>query len=775
MPRAAPLAQAFNSGELSPRMAGRAGADVYASGCHVLENFFPDIAGPAVKRGGTAFVSAAKDSATRSWMVRFEREASDSFIIEFGDGHIRFFKNRAPVTVSGVAAYNGATNYIVGDVVSNAGVNYYCVAATVGNAPPNASYWYAMTGSIYEIPSPYTAADLTNSAGSFAIGYVQSGDIIYLAHRSHAPRKLSRFADTEWTLTSYEPAGGPFQDINAAATTVYASASTGSITLHASTGIFTTASVGALFYLEQKTVSDVKQWETDKSITTGDVRRVDSRNYQALSTKTSGTVKPTHTEGSVYDGDDGVQWQYLDAGYGWATITGYTSATQVSATVVSRIPTGAVGGGNASTKWAAGAWSSTLGFPDRVLFYLDRLVWIRDQNIWMSVAGDYENFQARDAGRQLTDSAISLQIPSRRGTRIVWAETLEIGLFVGTGADEWLIGPASRNDPMGPLNVSASAVGAIGARDVPAVRLFDSIIFTQRSGKRLRAVRYLQGDGAVYADLNAYADHATSGAVSCAYVSEPYSMAFVAGKSGDLSACTYYPEQNVLGWCRLPMDGAVECVQTIPAPDGESDDLWLIVRREINGATVRYVEYMKRPLLDDDDQADAFYVDSGVTYSGAATTTITGLDHLEGETVNVLTDGARHPTRVVSGGAITLQRSSTKVHAGLLYTARLATMDIEAGSGNGTSQGKLKRTYRLSVRLLNTLGGKAGTSPTNLDTLQFRSASMAMNQAPPLFTGDKIIPGPGGSERQARAWFVHDEPMPATVVSIMPQISTEDA
>jgi hypothetical protein len=730
MPRAAVIGEAFNSGELSPRMAGRVSTGPYASGCHRLEGFIPDIAGPAVKCGGLAHVAAVKDEARRTWLVRFERDTDSVFMLEFGHLYVRFYKDYAPVLSGGVP---------------------------------------------YEVVTPYTEADLINDAGAFSIDYTQSGDILYLAHRSHQPRKLSHFAATNWTLTEYDPTGGPFQDQNATATTVYASANTGAVTLTASAGIFTADMVGTLFYLEQKAVSDVLQWEVAKAITTPATRRSGGRNYSALNSATTGTITLTHTEGAVYDGDAGVQWQFLDAGYGWARITAFTSSTQVSATVLSRIPDGAVGSGNASTKWAFGAWSASQGWPDSVGFYLDRLVWARDQTIWMSVAGDYENMQARDAGRQLTDSAIALPIPSRRGNPILWLETLEVGLVVGTGSDEWLVGPASRNDPLGPLNISANPAGTIGSRAVPALRIFDSIIFAQRSGKRLRALRYLQGEGAIYADLNAYADHVTPGFVSTAYVAEPYSMIVGAGSDGTLAAVTYYPEQEVLGWWRRPMSGVVECVQSIPSPDAGRDDLWLIVRRTINGSTRRYVEWMKPPLADDADQVDAFYVDSGITYSGAATTTITGLGHLEGQTLNVLVDGATHPQRTVASGAITLQRAGSKVHAGLPYTARLATMDIEAGSATGTAQGKMKRAYRLAVRLLRTLGGRLGTSETRLDTLQFRDAAVPMGSAPPLFTGDKYTPGPGGSDRVARVWFEHSEPLPATVVAVMPQIQTEDA
>lgn len=778
MPRAAPMQTGFSCGEMSPRMAGRVDKAQYGLGCYRMENFIPDIAGPAIKRGGTMWIQAVRTQNKRAWLVRFERSASDSFMLEFGDGYIRFFTNRAQLNVSGVAAYNGATAYVPGDLASSAGVNYYCIANTTGNAPPNATYWYPLTGTVYEIPSPYTLAELTNSAGGFAISYVQSGDIIYLTHRSHQPKKLSRYGTTNWTLTSYDPTGGPFKDVNVTTTTVYSSANTGAaVTLTASAAIFTAAMVGTLFYLEQKTVSDTLQWEVAKAIAApGDKRRSDVRNYSAVAAGTTGSVRPIHTEGAVYDGDPGVQWTFLDAGYGWARITAIGGGgTTATATVLSRIPDGAVGGGNASTKWAFGAWSDTEGWPDAVTFYVDRLVFARDSLVWMTVAGDYENMQGRDFGRQTTESAITLPIPSRRGNRILWLETLETGLVVGTGADEWLIAPASKNDALGPLNISANPLGATGSRAIPPLRLPDSIVHVQRSGRKLRDLRYVIGEGGVRVDLNAWANHITAGFTSLAYTAEPYSLIWGVGSDGALAAATYYPEQEVLGWSRFPLTGVVECVATIPSPDGQQDDLWMIVKRTINGATTRYVECMKPPLGDADAQEDSFYVDAGVTYSGVSTTAMTGAGHLVGQTVNVLVDGATHPQRVVDGsGNFTLQRAGSIVHYGLPFTAKLATMDLEAGAGNGTSQGKIKRVHKGIVRLDRTLGGKAGPSETKLDTLQFRDASVPMGSAPPLFTGDKQVPWPGGSDRQARLWFVHEDPTPATVVAFMPQMATED-
>src|SRR5690606_27840500 len=135
----------------------------------------------------------------------------------------------------------------------------------------------------------------------------------------------------------------------------------------------------------------------------------------------------------------------------------------------------------------------------------------------------------------------------------------------------------------------------------------------------------------------------------------------------------------------------------------------------INGQTKRYVEFVERPWEGADEdgepgdaQEDAFYVDSGLTYDGPATTTISGLGHLEGETVQVLGDGAVQPNKVVQGGTITLTRAANKVHVGLPMVSRLVPMRLEAGATDGTAQGKIKRVHSATVRFLDTLGGLIG-------------------------------------------------------------------
>ena len=208
MPKVAAIQTSFNAGEFSPLMSGRVDFPLYKNGLELCNNFIPIVQGGITRRPGTYYVSATKGSAAERLMP-FEFSTTQAYVLSFGDGYIRFYRNEAQIEVSGVAAYAGGTAYVIGDLVVQAGVNYYCIAATTGNAPPNATYWYALTGAIYEIPSPYTAAnDLSQ------IKIAQSADVMYISHPSYAPRTLSRTGHTTWVMSSYTTEWGPFLEEN---------------------------------------------------------------------------------------------------------------------------------------------------------------------------------------------------------------------------------------------------------------------------------------------------------------------------------------------------------------------------------------------------------------------------------------------------------------------------------------------------------------------------------------------------------------------------------
>jgi hypothetical protein len=276
------------------------------------------------------------------------------------------------------------------------------------------------------------------------------------------------------------------------------------------------------------------------------------------------------------------------------------------------------------------------------------------------------------------------------------------------------------------------------------------------------------------------AEHITEGGINgFAYQQEPDSIAWTVRNDGVLACMTYRREEQVVAWHRHIIGGAfgsgnavVESVATIPG-DLDEDEVYIIVKRTIGGATKRYVERM-RNFDFGTSVSDAFFVDSGLTYSGSAATTISGLDHLEGQTVSVLADGSIHPDVTVSSGAITLQRSVTKAHIGLPFTSKVETLRIDSGSALGSAQGKVKRISEVTVRLFRSVGLKVGTSTSELDVVPFRDSGDDMDTAIPLFTGDKTVEFRGGYDEDATIVIQQDQPLPMTILAIFPTVSVFD-
>ena len=164
----------------------------------------------------------------------------------------------------------------------------------------------------------------------------------------------------------------------------------------------------------------------------------------------------------------------------------------------------------------------------------------------------------------------------------------------------------------------------------------------------------------------------------------------------------------------------------------------------------------------------AFFVDSGLPYSGSATTTLSGLYHLEGEALQVLGNGASHPNKTVSNGGITLDFSSTTAAVGYGFDSTMQTLRIESGSVDGTSQGKPKRVHGITVRFFETVGAEVGNDSGEVDRIFFRDSSMDMDTAVPMFTGDKDIEFPGGFDDDDRVYIKQGQPTAANRSCVLP-------
>lgn len=815
MAKASPIINALNAGEWSPLLDGRTDIQGYSASAFKMENFIPSIQGPAIKRGGTGFVRQVKDSTDRTWLVPFIRSRSTAYQIEFGELYCRFYQNRSPVitgsatTITGITAANppvvttGGHSYSDGDDVFIFGVSgmtevngrWFIVANKTGttfelttihgdNVDGSAYTAYTAGGSIdepYEIVSPYSAAALASADGELNIDFVQTGDILYITDRSGAlqTRKLSRTSTTSWAFSTLDPDNGPWLDINSTTTTLYSSAATGSVTLTASASIFVADDIGSIIRLDQEILTSSEPWVTNTGYTSGDYVRSEGKEYKAANTATSGTDIPAHTSGTVSDG--GVNWEYISPGYGIARITAQAGTT-ATATVLTTFPQTLLTSGNATTLWRKGAWSDANGYPTTVTFYRERLAFGQGQRLDFSKAADFENLAIDDFGEVLTESAISVTVQSSEANEIVSLSEGTV-LIVNTDGAEFSVDAPATSQPFGPNNIRVSRQTAYGSKPIRSIRIGESVLFLQASGRKVRAMQYsFDVDNFIAPDMTVRAAHVATPAITgMVRQEEPYQSLWAMRSDGVLLSFAFDQTQQVRAWARHPIagtDAIVESVSVIPSTDGSRDDVWLIVSRTINGATRRYVEFIQEEYAAGDAQEDAKYGDSMLTYDSTAATTVFGFDHLEGETVGVLADGAALPDEVVSDGEITIANASSVQQIGLRFSAIYGSSRIDAGAADGTAQGKTKRITDVAFRVIDTLGGQAGPSETNADDiadLNYRSPATLMGSPPPLFTGDALLSWPGGYETDGRIYYINDTMFPATVAAILPQVVTQEA
>lgn len=809
MAKASPIISALNAGEWSPLLSGRVDINGYSASAYRCENFIPLVQGPVTRRGGTAYINQTKSG--NAWLVPFVKARNDAWQIEFGNGYCRFFTSRAPVltglakTITGItqatpavvtATAHGFSNgddvFLSGVVgmtevngrwfkVANKTTNTFELTSIHGANVNSAGYGAYVSGGTadvpYQIVSPYTS--LETDQGEFALDFVQSGDVIYIADRLGvmSPRKLSRFGATNWQFSTIDPDQGPWDTINASAATVYASAATGTITLTASASIFTADDVGRLFRLDQETLEATEPWVSGKSYSSGDYARSEGKEYLSVSGGSAGTIVPAHTSGTASDGSK--DWTFMTAGYGVARITAQ-SGTTATATVLTRFPQTVIGSGNASTIWRKGAWRAN-NYPTCVTFFRERLAFAGRQRVDLSVAASFENFSPDSFGEILPESAISTTVQSGTANDIVGLQEGK-ALMIATAGGEFVLDAASTGEPLGPNNVRVSGETAFGARPIRPIRVGENVLVIQSSGRRLRSFQYnFDVDGFIAPDMSVRAEHIVKPALlAMARQESPFQTIWLVRSDGVLLSFAFDQTQEVRAWARHVIGGAsakVEGVSVIPSPDGTRDDVWLVVARTINGQTRRYVEYITAVYEAGDASESVTYGDAALSFAPSGLV-LHGLDHLEGETVGALIDAASAPDVEVSNGQVTLPRAGSAVQIGYRYASIYATQNIEAGAADGTSQAKTKRITDCAFRVIDTLGGAAGPDLSSLDEipeLNYRAPSTPMGDAPGFFTGDALLSWPSGYETNGRIWYKTDTMFPATIAAIMPQVQTQES
>ena len=569
-------------------------------------------------------------------------------------------------------------------------------------------------GPAYEISTTYTTAQIPD------LRFTQSADVLYICHSAHAPKQLSRTGHTSWTLSAYDYGDGPYLAENTTSTTITPSGTTGSITLTASASLFSANDVGRNVRLQQ-----ASKW-------------------------------------------------------GAAKITGYSSATLVNATVIDDDDSD-FENTSAVTTWRLGSWYIDNWPAGQPTFFNNRLVFCNTtaepNAFWCSRSNDFNSHKPTVRDGSVTDSnAVNRLITDNQVNAIFWLVVDNADMFAGTSDGPFKIWSGSTTEAFSPTKVKVDKQTRDGAANISPSPAGDSILYVSRSTLKVRELSFsFEKDKHLSANLSLLSEHITKpGIAHVEYISEPDSLVYCILTDGSLISMTYKRDENVIAWHKQILGGTgveVESLAAVPGIGGTFDTLYMIVKRTINSATHRYVEFLENRFEPSSltDKDDAFFVDSGLSYAGGSTSTITGLTHLEGEVVTILSEGATHANKTVSSGQITLDRATTKCHVGLGYTSKLVTLPLEAAMATGTAQGKTKRISEVLLRLYKSLGGQIGPSENNLERVLTRSGLSPMDSSPPLETGDRILNFNGPHERQAKVTVIHDEPLPFTLVAIGPR------
>lgn len=589
----------------------------------------------------------------------------------------------------------------------------------------------------YEVATTYTTAELDD------ISFTQSADVLYIVHPNHPPAKLVRNGSLSWTLSDIVFTDGPYLAINTVGTTLQlaAFASPTTLTASATTGInggagFVASDVGRLVRLQI-----------------------------------------------------GTQWCAVQ-------ITAIGSTTSVTVNYVA-FPVFWVLGPPAFPA-TTGIWRLGLfyigNYPRAVGFHQDRLCFAGaaaySNRIDGSVTSSYENFSpsALSDGTVVDSNAWSFTLNARSVNQVYWLVSDEWGLLAGTASSEWVLAPSTAQTALTPTNVTAKQITHYGSTSIVPQRIGKSTLFVQRAKRKLREITYQFTLGTFQApDISLVSEHLTKGGLRQMTVAQqPYPIVWKCRIDGTLVGLSYDKDQEVNAWHQHALGGysdagrtlppVVESVCAIPAPNIDRDELWLVAQRYINGATVRTVERLTKYWEDGDAVADSFFVDCGATYSGAPTTTVSGLTWLPGETVKVLADGAVHPDCVVSaGGAITLSRQASKVSVGLGYASEGRTLPIDAGGAEGSAQGKLKRIHRMLMRFFQSVGLKLqGDTNRAPYAVPFRTGAHDLGQPVPLFNGWKDQRWEGTYGPDAQIYFEQTDPLPQNITMLSAQLETQD-
>lgn len=688
------FSRSFSAGELTPELFGRIDLAKFKEGLATCRNCITLPHGPVINRAGTEFVLEVKDSSKKTRLIPFSFNSQQTFAIEIGAGYFRFHTLGATLEYSTPAAWTNAFGYTVGSIVSHGGNNYYCIADNIHIPPPDAGFWYLMPASIYEIPNPFAEADIMD------IHYVQSSDVLTLVHPNYPVQELRRYGAEDWRLVKPQ-----FQ-----------------APVNQLSGISASAAVGSGATTYEYVVTGVLSENLEESVASASASCTNdltvTPNKNTVSWADPGIA--SYVRYNVYKKSNGL--------YGYIGQSGTTSFTDQNITPdVSKTPPISDVGFN----------DAVGNYPSAVSYYEQRRCFAgtrnKPQNVWMTRSGTESNMTYSIPSRD--DNRIAVRIAAREASGI--RHIVPISEMMLLTASSEFRATSANSDVITPSTISMKPQSFHGASNVVPAIVGNTVLYESARGGHVREMSYSRdANGYLANDISLLAPHLFDykTLLDMAYSRGTTPILWVVSSSGKLLGMTYVPEQKVSAWHQHDTgNGDVFESICVIAEEGE-DMLYCVVKRTINGQQKRYVERLHTRRYD--ALADAFFVDCGVTYSGAATATVSGLDWLEGREVNILADGAVMPRQNVVGGAITIDSPASKITVGIPIQADIQTMPIAEQIDSAFGQGRVKNVNKIFMRVLRSSGILAGYDYDNL--IPYKQRTTEPYGSPPRLVSDEI-------------------------------------
>jgi hypothetical protein len=755
------LFQSFAGGEITPELLGRLDLGKYQVGLAQCRNFLVLPHGPIQNRMGTAYVLEAKDSANRVRVIPFAFSDTQTMILEFGHQYIRLHTNGATLleaakNITGITQPAGVVSSVGhgwsnGDVVYQAGIGgmtqlngrYVVISDAAADTYRMKDFAgaYITTGSygaytaggtaarVYTLASSYQSADL------FDLHYTQDADVLTISHPSYATAELRRASAVSWSLAnvSFAPT------VTAPAAPTLTTAGPGGGSPIDNKYVITAVAANLL---EESLASAVATSSYDLTVA-----------GNTITVAPSAPLPATVTRFNIYKLRQGL-YGYI----GQCTPTGVFIDSNILPDVTKTPPEALI-----TLNTGANLYPSAVTYHEqRRVFAATNTV---PQSFWMTRTGTESNLTSSIPSQ--ADDAIDGRIKAREQNRIRHLVPLS-DLIALTASGVWRIS-SGEAPAITPDTLSVKTQGNAGASNVQPAITTGSILYSQARGAHIRELAYNQDKGGYSTvDMSIMAPHLFDGytIADLAYTAAPLQALWAVRSDGALLGMTYVPDHQVYAWHQHDTDGLYESVAAVA--EGNDDALYCVVRRTLNGRTARYIERMASRLFT--AKADAFIVDCGLTYSGAATATITGLHHLEGETVSILADGAVETPQVVTAGAVTLSAAAAKVHIGLPITADAALLPLWFMKAAALGQGTVKNVSKVYVRTHQTSGLKAGPDVNHLTEIPQRLAE-TYDTPPALRTEMHGLTISPSWNQSGSVVFRQSDPLPVTILSVALEVA----